>query len=248
MKDCLKRKYICKYYDQKVAERENYSLGMFARKLGIDTPTISRIIKGTRKVTDKMFRKIGPNLELSPKEIEAVIGRNSIGFGTENYSQIEEDNFKLISEWYHFAIIQQTKLKDFQDDPKWIAKKLGIRVYEAKEAMERLFSQGYLSYNKDGKVVESEAFIRFTSVGSKSANKHVMGVIQNAYKSVAGVSKEKRAHSTITVAVNEKKVDLIRSKIKNFSAELDRLLSDPEEEKNAVYQLALSFFPAGKVG
>ena len=48
------------------------------------------------------------------------------------------DKFSVISEWYHYAILELTYVSGFKADYKWIARKLSITVEEAKVAIERL--------------------------------------------------------------------------------------------------------------
>ena len=47
------------------------------------------------------------------------------------YQQLQMDTFRVISDWYHFGILELTYLKSFKSDPRWIAKALGITEIEA---------------------------------------------------------------------------------------------------------------------
>ena len=49
-----------------------------------------------------------------------------------------QDEFALISDWYHFAILGLAEIKSSKASPLWIAKRLGITHDEAKEAVDRL--------------------------------------------------------------------------------------------------------------
>jgi hypothetical protein len=48
----------------------------------------------------------------------------------------------MISDWYHFAILDLTRLDDFQPEPAWVSRKLGLTVSEVKIAVERLLRLG----------------------------------------------------------------------------------------------------------
>jgi hypothetical protein len=46
--------------------------------------------------------------------------------------------------WYHFAILELTRLQDFQPDSRWIARVLGLNPDEVNIALARLMRLGLL--------------------------------------------------------------------------------------------------------
>ena len=59
--------------------------------------------------------------------------------------EISPDEYQMISNWYHYAILQIPFLKEAKSSPTWIAKKLGIHLDQAKEALKRLVSLGLIT-------------------------------------------------------------------------------------------------------
>src|SRR5688572_17118598 len=55
-----------------------------------------------------------------------------------SYKILQTDAFRVISDWYHYTILELTFVEGFRNDPTWIANKLGITQFEAKEAIARL--------------------------------------------------------------------------------------------------------------
>lgn len=48
-----------------------------------------------------------------------------------SYSSLEQDIFEAVSGWYHFSIVELTRVEGFESDPAWISRHLGISTIEA---------------------------------------------------------------------------------------------------------------------
>src|SRR4051812_6095236 len=122
-----------------------FSLRSFARQLQISPASLSQIFSGKRQVTLTTAKKICDRLNLSPLEEQKILAglMNSLPnlLKAKSHRQgvdLEADRFSVIADWYHFAILSLTEVKNSQPEPRWIAQRLGIQVREAKAAMDRL--------------------------------------------------------------------------------------------------------------
>lgn len=249
MNKCLKRDILNAEYKKRVDKNSSFSIAAFAKIVGVDASSVGKMLSGSRKITDKKFRQIAENLKLSESYTDAVL--NQIKKETnpsEYFGKLEDEQFKVISDWYHFAILQLTYLENFNNDPKWIAKYLGIKHYEAKDAVERLLKLNFLKQSPCGRLIDNSEFANINKPNTSSIQKHQRGVLKQAYSSITEVPYESRAHSTLTLAVNKNKMKLIRSKMIQFKTEIDKIISEDNESKNDVYHLSLSFFPARGIG
>ena len=119
-------------------KRSGYSLRSFAKVLRIGAGPLSQILNGVRNVSEKMAEQILDRLEVSPSERSALYLYSSSEVIPDQAYVIPEDDFKHISSWYHYAIISLTQVKDFDSDPKWIARRLGISENQVQDAVSRL--------------------------------------------------------------------------------------------------------------
>ena len=126
------------YLQNKLTERckknPKYYLRSFAQRLDMESSALSKILRGKRRVTEKTFLKLSKILNLSPHEI-AQFRQNlkqsaEYDYSPKNYQQVSLDAFNVISDWYHYAILELTTVKKFKPSEKWIAKSLGISVSE----------------------------------------------------------------------------------------------------------------------
>ncbi len=122
-----------------------FSLRAFAKHLNVQSGFLSKLLLGQRRITPAVIERFGPKLGLNLQEIEAY---QKISRGEESsldFRQISYDSFQMISDWYHFAILELASIEEFDPHPRWISDKLGISLAEAKDATERLIRLGYVS-------------------------------------------------------------------------------------------------------
>ena len=99
------------------------------------------------------------------------------------YQPIEEEVIDRIFDWYHFAIMELTKVEsDLQ--PSEIAKRINISVHECEQAIRRLLKVGLLK--KDGRhlIVANDGFSFGNGVPNRSLRKFPEGRLNKARRSV----------------------------------------------------------------
>ena len=236
-----------------------YSLRQFAKSLEIDPGAISNIMNGKRSLSFSMGKKILEKLQLDPalekKFLDSiVIEQNSRDLkrlskeitnynGEVNFNEIEQEHYKIIGSWIHYAILELTYVKGFQSDPKWIASELGINTNQAKEAVERLIRLNFLNENSDGELSKSQDFI---TTENKTKTGHALKklqkeILEKAIESVDRVDISKRCNASMTMTVDPDKIELARTLITNFSETLCEVLNDGEDNK--VYNLSVALYP-----
>lgn len=128
----------------RIQRNPKYSLRAFARHLGIRASALSDMLNRKRTITANMIDRLGLALELPLEDIRrhaniaihAKARRTHVP--TANYEMVEMDQYAIISDWYHYAILELMKTEGFVADHSWIAQALGITRPEANAAVERL--------------------------------------------------------------------------------------------------------------
>jgi uncharacterized protein (TIGR02147 family) len=163
-----------------------------------------------------------------------------------------EDQFEAISEWHHFALINLTRTRDFDPDPKWIGRRLGITAAEASAASERLFRLDLLKKNADGRWEPTEAHFANASDDSNAdlhaaaLRRYQKQVLTGALKAVEEMPVEQRDQSSIAMATSPRRFREAIARIAQFRWELCEFL-EQEEEKTEVYQLSVSLYPLTRI-
>jgi plasmid maintenance system antidote protein VapI/predicted transcriptional regulator len=229
----------------------NYSLRSFAKSLGIEPSALSQIINNKRPVTAKMKLRLGTALGLSMDEIDRVpLNENeSPQKAFKKYQQQELDSFALISDWYHYAIMELISVEGFKSEAAWVAQRLGITKSEANIAVERLIRLGLIKVAKNGRWldgVEAGALTHFKpGITSDAAKKFQSQLLELSRNAVQEVDVTLRNHTSAAFTFNPSDMAKAIQRISEFR----RAFADefqPKKNGQEVYQLQISFFPLTK--
>lgn len=243
---CPKIAFLNSEFHARKEKNANYSIGAFARSIEADSSSLGRFLSGKRKLTDKKFIEFASKLSLTPIEIKNIINKGNEDIRPNDYYEtFDENDFEKICEWHHFAIIKLLSVKNFKSDPAWIAKRLNLKIYEVKEALEVLESLNLILI-KDGRYIDNTGFMNFSKINSSSIKKHQRGLLKEAYASITKLDAKERAHSTLTVAMSKKKLEVIRRRMIEFKTEINQLIAE-DEDKDEVFNLCLSLFPSKRI-
>jgi transcriptional regulator with XRE-family HTH domain len=239
------RIWLQKQFTERCRRNSRYSLRAFAKALDMDPSTLSQILSGKRNVSKNIIKIICDRLSASPKEM-SIFGLSSLQGDTDpDYFQVNMDTFSVISDWYHYAILELTFTSGFKSDAKWIAKKLSITVEEAKAAVERLKRLGLL-LEENGSLIKSTRFLtNKAEVNTSAAHQQLQRqIVEKALVAIDEVSAEEKDVSSMTIAIDLSNLEKARELIRRFRREMCSLLEDGEQTQ--VYHLGIQLYPVSK--
>jgi len=128
---------------KRCARNSSYSLRSFALALGISHTYLSYILSGKRPLSRKLATKVAERLGVPFRERQLLLAGTSHSVAHKPLSEkdtwdIDLETFSLLSQWQHFAILNILKLPRYRFEARWIAKRLGISIMDAKFSMDRL--------------------------------------------------------------------------------------------------------------
>jgi uncharacterized protein (TIGR02147 family) len=251
-------------------KNHRYSIRAFGAALGIESSALSQILNGRRSISVKLVDRIFKTVELSDEEqkrfvhsvlehkkksgvkrVSLELKRTADAMTVKRTSgnlfpqDIGIDAFRVMSEWYHNAILELTFSPSFKNDVKWIAKTLNISTTDAKLAIDRLLELGLLK-EVDGTLKKTS--ISFdTKDKTKTTSFHRKRQKQVLEKSITSLEVdpiEERNHSGVTMCLNPAQIPAAKAKIQNFLWELTEFLEKGSQER--VYELTVNLFPLQK--
>jgi len=246
---------------EKIARNPNYSLRAFARQLRVSHSYLSLVLNGKRKLPFGTAIKFAQLAGMDEEQTELLVttsreeylrARPVTPFAAQkarpsssctNY-RMELDRFRVISHWYHLAILDLTLIKGFKSQSRWIAVRLGISEKQVRIAIGRLRRLGLL--DTSGKVwVKTKAKLE---VPTHQANRAILnfheGMIQKALEAARSEKDEDylaRDITGITMPINPARIGGAKTRIQRFRWSLYRYLS--QGECTDLYQLNLQLFP-----
>lgn len=252
------RDLLFEEYEKRCEANSRYSLRAFSRDLNINSSRLSEVLNGKCGLSRSKAQVLCQRLNFSQQKTErfcdlvdsiharslskrtAAQQRLSQGANSLN-TPLAQDTFALISRWYHYALLELTTVKGFQDEAKWIAKALSISETEAQSARERLLRMGLL-HIKSGKLKPTHTSTRTTDgVPSDSIKKYQSQIIDKAKQALTLQDLKTRNISSITFSFQKKNLEKATKRIQAFRHELARDFAAPKTG-DAVYALSIQFF------
>ncbi len=239
-----------------------FSLRAWARQCGIShVASLSLVIKRQRPLRASLATNLRPMLGLTPEEtryydllvmsINASDAKSKQIFTSlieqaklsQGFCDLNLDTVKIISEWYHFAILEMILIADFINDPLWIARRLGgeITPVDAYHAMERLFRCKLIVSDKDGCIKRTNETIA-TPNGvpieeMRKVHKQLLDRAKDALSEQDISTRDITSYITITT---KDRIAEAAKRIREFRRELGQFLSI--DGGDTVYALNMQLF------
>ena len=234
------------------AHNPNYSLRSFAKSLDVSPSALSALLNRRRPLTHKMKERLGLKLGLGLSDLKKLKSKphgntklNTDSVIQGSFQQITLDSFAIISEPYHYALLELLKTQNFKWDKKWIAQRLKLTTSEVRFAIERLERVGLLGRDEQGNLFDTtkgfSTDIR-EGLSSQAQRRFQERSLSQAIAAVQSVPAPLRDNTSMTMAVNAQDLPKAKQMIKEFRrrfcGQMEASLS-PDE----VYQLTISFIP-----
>lgn len=218
-----------------------YSTRAFARDLGISKSSLAEFLQNKRNLSLRTAKKVAIKLCLSPMQTRTLLTGLGYVHDTAARSEISDDTFHLISDWYYLAILNLGGCEKSSADSKRIARRLGIPHAVANAALQRLVRLNLLTIENGCLVRTSTPIDTSNDVPSSAIREHHRQVIQRACESLDRVDVSKRHFETLSMALDPKRVSKLKELIRKFTADFEEKATGGR--KSEVYNLSLQFFP-----
>jgi uncharacterized protein (TIGR02147 family) len=153
------------------------------------------------------------------------------------------DEFELVSNWFHMAILAASEVEGFEASPEAIAKRFGhkLTATEVRSALERLASLKLIEYTADGKFRPTHNSITTADdVASAGARKYHKQVMSLAAEALEAAPLERREFQSMAISIPESKIGLAKDMIRKFRAQFENAMGG--EKLDHVYQFNIQFF------
>ncbi len=258
MKDA--KSILSEVLSERQAANQAYSLRAFARDLGISPQQLSNVMSGRRGLGPKLAKQVVDQLDLSASQselfleslraefsrsqVQRVVSKSKLASlkASESTRNLELDTFKIVSNWYHFTLVELIKLsKNKTRKTEWFSAKLGIPENEVKLALGRLERVGLISRNGNRLSANQDVMIADGGITTESIKNYHRQFLEKASQALAFQTSEERYGSSSSIPIKVKDIALAKKLIQKFRLEFDEALSDTDQGEE-VYGLSLQFF------
>lgn len=164
--------------------------------------------------------------------------------------RLSEDRFRLVCDWWCFAILNLLDLDDVAWDRQEISNRLGISELQAQTTMERLERLGLVRKTTPGRAVATNEFVEHLSdVSSEAIRRYHRALLEKAIEALDSHSRDERDVTGIGFAMDRRELKSMAREISEFQ---DQLIAKYGRKRrgrklDSVYQLEVALFRLSRV-
>lgn len=249
------------YFHKRSLKNASYSLRAYARDLGLPSGTLSNILKRKSGLSLDKANEVATILKMKGQEklffcklVEANCSRKKsvrekakhelLNYNTD-YICIDDDHFKIIADWYHFALVELVRIVDFKYDIDWMAERLGITTLQCKMALKRLIKIGLVREENDTLIQNYDYFASPSGTPSEAVRQFHKQIMTKAISAVDTQTIEERNITSGFLRVRTSDLPLIGQKIHEFRRTMASEIESGEGH-DSVYAFGIQFFRGDK--
>ncbi len=249
----LASQFLKDEFDKRKMKNPNFSVRSFARWLELSPAQVSQVMSGKRPLTLKALEKIDKKLDISPLEkqslLESLAGTSDQGMQGAAASEavfrtLSEDQFKLMADWYHVAILSLTRLPGAKSDPRWIARKLNISLEEANQALQRLVRLNIISVSPKFRQIGDPLKV-ISEIPSAAIRRYHKQNLVLASEKIDSVDNSLRNFESMSIAIDTKDIPKLKKHIDRFLNQMQKF--SEKSKPNHIYHFNLQMFPVTNI-
>ena len=237
-------------------KNSSYSMRAFARKLGLQPSAVHEILKGKRRISHKIATIIADKLLLDPteranllREFPQKLSKKSKfkeGKSEElNRVKLSTQQFELIADWSHYAILNLLETKNVKTDVPSMAKRLCLSEKRIKESLRNLFELNLITL-EDGVLKRTFAKVNSTDdVKNLSLQLLHSNDMEMAKEKMQTVDVKFRDFTSFTLPFDLRLMPKVKEMIRKFQDDLVDLME--EEQPQEVYKLNTYLYPLTQI-
>lgn len=260
------REFLRARYQARKRENAAFSYRYIASKIGIDSGTFTRVLKGQRNLDPEMAGSLARVFHLSDYEKEyfqALVLFCQAKSPTEKnlflekvlrlrgskVKTLEERQYEFYRKWYYPALRELLNFYPTDGNAHKVARMLrpAITPQEAKDALQLLQDIGLIERDEGGNFKLTEKLIS-SGEGIRSVFIHNMqsSMAELAAKALFEVEPAERDYSGLTLSLSPKGFSDIKDMVRVFRRDvLERARKDTDV--NGVYQMNFQCFPLSRL-
>jgi uncharacterized protein (TIGR02147 family) len=229
------------------SKNSSYSLRSFAKKLDIHPAALSEFINGKRSVSAQKAEALLKKLMIAPNDVQKIVQ----AFGADDFQsdltpaiELKMDQFQMIADWQHFAIMSILEVKNPPRTTKSISTRLGISIRYTESALQRLERLSLIRKDSRGYSVSGEQYNSADEVSDISIKKHHIDGFELAKKALETLPLSQRDFYSITISANPDKLPEAKKLIRKFQEKLQSIMQTGNTSE--VFRLCVQLFPLSK--
>lgn len=237
-----------------------YSLGAFARDLGLRSSRLSEIINGKVGISKQKAAEIAEKMRISEEEkltfIQLVRTKKTVEKSLEQLAMerlhqrkvdekpLRHDEFSEISDWYYLAYLELMKTSGYNDSIDYAISKLGIAHGSAQEMMDRLLALNLVQKSEARLNRVHKRIVVPLHVPSEAAKKYLRQILDRSQKAISSQSFQGCDFSTVNFAVQKSQIPALKHYLQKIRTELITEFNNlsSQDSNDTVYCFSMQLF------
>lgn len=227
-----------------------FSQRAFAKKIKVNSGTLSAILQGKRKISAQSSRAILSRLPIDESYrawLSETLASKKKGEGLAiKRTLLDLDRFEIVASPVHLNALNLLRTSGAEPNLPWLAKRLKKSRAEVSEVVERLKRAGLLQEEKDRLLPTSEPLRTPESFPHHAVRAFHRATLEEAKDKLESVPVALRDFSSITIPGDPAKLEEVRALIRSFRDSVSFLLG--AEPGSEVFKLSVQFYPVASEG
>ncbi len=256
--------YLQDIYLEKKKSNPSFSIRAWAKflKMKHHNP-LQEMLKGKRKIAKAYVPHFIKTLELTidegfyfdtlvslqrakaNEEKELYLERLRSLSPRQSLSMFEVEAYRSIKDPLHVIITELSALKGFQNDARWIQKRLGFKktISEIENAIERLIGLGLMKEDQNGNLVKIHDHIYSKVDGIDTGlQEYHQNVMELASKAITVQDPKEREYNAYCINIEKEKIPEMKKAIRRFMHDFATKFEAKSGTAENTYQLNTQFF------
>lgn len=257
------REYLQEELGKRTSANPSYSKRAFAKFLEIGTSTLCEVLQGRYNLSLDYAQKIALKLGMKPAEVDYFFllvqfqATKNAEMRAHLFQKIQQqskrkkivpkdiDQFRVISEWYHLAVLALVDVERGRFCAATVSASLGISLRDADAAIQRLVRLGLL-IAQGPTFTKSAEHIQFRSREANLAlQKFMLAMLERTKNEIQEGSAAERITGTETLAFSAEQLPAAEKIIEDCFQKI-LALSEAGKSHTHVYHLGIHFFKLTK--
>jgi uncharacterized protein (TIGR02147 family) len=248
--------------ESRIKTNPQFSMRAFSRDLGLSPSLCSMVLAGRRNlsyakcvhIAQALKFNVGRTqeflslylLEKSKNEKERASLVKSLKPKQAAFFLQELHEFEIISEWFHFAIVEWLGIPGASQNPSTIAKKLGLKALQVKLSLVKLESLGLIKRVGGVFVKTHKNFRVHSDTSNRAIQSHHKQILKLAELKLTALDPGERDFASLTFSGSADQMEKVKTQSRLFRKKVMKILSDSSPNNKEVFVVATQVFRVTK--
>jgi uncharacterized protein (TIGR02147 family) len=235
-----------------------FSMRAFSRDLGLSPSLFSMVLAGTRNlsyakcvdIAQTLKFNIGKTqgflslylLEKSKNDKERASLMKNLKPKQAAFFLQELHEFEVVSDWYHFAIVEWLGIPGASQNPSTIAKKLGLKTLQVKSSLVKLESLGLIKKVSGSFVKSHKNFRVHSETSNRAIQNHHKQILKLAESRLSALDPGERDFASLTFSGSAIQMEKVKIQSRLFRKKVMKILSESTTDNKEVFVVSTQVF------